>query len=126
CGNLFVAGELLAVVECDGLYDLAFEQTQDFGGEFQVNTSTADDQKAPNIAIDGNGDFVIVWEGNDADKEGVFAQHYDSDGSTLADEFQVNFSMVGDQKNAVVATDSNGDFVVAWEGVDADKKGVNL
>ena len=33
CGNLFVAGELLAVVECDGFYDLAFEQTQDFGGD---------------------------------------------------------------------------------------------
>jgi hypothetical protein len=32
-GDLFVAGELLAVVERDSLDDLVLEQTQDFGSD---------------------------------------------------------------------------------------------
>ena len=31
CGDLFVAGELLAVIKRKGLNDLFFEQTQDLG-----------------------------------------------------------------------------------------------
>ena len=96
-----------------------------YKSEFQVNTSTGGDQKHATVAIAG-GDFVIAWEGPDADKKGVFAQRFDFN-STIPHqniEFQVNSSNIGDQKEAAVALNASGEVVVAWEGLDANQKGV--
>ena len=43
--------------------------------EFQVNTYTDDDQQYPAIAMDSNGNFVVVWrsEGQDGDLAGFTA-----------------------------------------------------
>ncbi|MEH2089637.1 beta strand repeat-containing protein [Nostoc sp.] len=59
------------------------------GGEFQVNTETANDQSAPTLAMDGKGDFVISWTSYGQDKQvpqgeeinlngGIYAQLYKS------------------------------------------------
>lgn len=94
------------------------------GAEFQVNTSTKGDQKKPEVAIGDASGFVIVWEGLDTDKKGIFAQCYDTDGSPVESEFQVNTTTAGDQKEASVVMIGDGRFTVAWEGPDGDKKGV--
>ncbi len=31
------------------------------GGEFRVNTNTANDQVSPAVAMDSQGDFIVVW-----------------------------------------------------------------
>ncbi len=31
------------------------------GAEFQVNTYTTDQQEDPAVAVDADGDFVVVW-----------------------------------------------------------------
>ena len=95
------------------------------GGEFQVNSTTTGDQKLPDVAMDVDGDFVVVWEGVDADLKGVFAQRYDSDGVAQGGESQVNTTTTGEQKEPAVAIAADGSFVVVWEGVDADKAGVS-
>jgi len=48
------------------------------GGELQVNTRTVDYQVAPDVAMDGGGDFVVVWDSDaqDGSGTGVFAQRY--------------------------------------------------
>lgn len=47
------------------------------GGEFRVNTTTADSQTAASVAMGAGGDFVVAWEGNGSgDYSGVFAQRY--------------------------------------------------
>ncbi|HVA47495.1 MAG TPA: DUF4214 domain-containing protein [Pirellulales bacterium] len=51
------------------------------GGEFQVNTHTAGDQKQPSVALDANGDALIAWESDsaqDGSGYGIFAQRYTS------------------------------------------------
>ncbi|MHC4899842.1 MAG: Ig-like domain-containing protein, partial [Planctomycetota bacterium] len=106
-----------------------FAQRYDAGGstvgsEFQVNTDTIGNQKVPAVAMAPDGSFVIAWEGLDADAQGVFAQRYDSNGDMVGSEFAVNTTTTGAQKNAAVAVADDGSFVVAWEGVDADKKGI--
>ena len=46
-------------------------------GETLVNTTTAGDQEHPSVAMDAQGDFVIVWCGNGpGDTLGVFAQRF--------------------------------------------------
>lgn len=49
------------------------------GGEFRVNTTTAENQRLPSVAMAADGAFVVAWEGNGpGDVLGVFAQRYSS------------------------------------------------
>ncbi len=93
------------------------------GGEFQVNTYEAKDQRSPAIAMDAGGRFVIVWESDDQDSDefGIFGQVFEINTvpfdrvDTVGSEFQVNFDDVNDQIAPAVAMDQDGDFVVAWQ-----------
>jgi hypothetical protein len=67
------------------------------------------------VALDANGDFVVVWEQPDADGRGVFGQRYASTGAPQGDAFRVNVITTSDQRFPSVAMSSSGDFVVVWE-----------
>lgn len=86
------------------------------GGEFRVNTRTISDQSDPSLAVDADGDFVIVWSSyaQDGDGAGVYAQRYASSGAAIGGEFRVNTTTDSDQESARVAMDASGDFVVVW------------
>ena len=93
--------------------------------EFQVNTFTLY-YPSPTIAMDADGDFVIAWEsydGQDGDYEGISAQRYTADGSTVGAEFQVNTYTTGSQKTPSIAMDADGDFVIAWQSNGQDNVG---
>ena len=96
------------------------------GDAFLVNTTTLNNQSHPDVASDANGNFVVVWEADDQDGSGhgIFAQRFDSTGNKIGGEFQVNTTTAGDQGFPSVAMDAKGDFVVAWQGPDADGKGI--
>jgi hypothetical protein len=85
--------------------------------EFLVNTTTANEQRFPKVAIDEDGDFVVVWRAYDGSGFGVFAQRFDSLGNAQGDEFRVNTFTGGHQSNPDVAMDADGDFVVTWHSV---------
>jgi Ca2+-binding RTX toxin-like protein len=87
------------------------------GSEFRVNTTTAEYQLYPTIAMDPAGDFVITWTSyfQDGSKDGVFAQRFDSSGVAQGVEFQVNTYTSQFQKKSSVAMDADGDFVIAWQ-----------
>jgi hypothetical protein len=82
------------------------------GGEFQVNTYTTNVQAAQVIAIDGDGDFVVAWEsiGQDGSGSGVFGQRYDSAGTALGAEFQVNTYTTNTQGYPALAADADGNL----------------
>ncbi len=88
------------------------------GPEFQVNTTTVGDQAGPAVAMDADGDFVVVWAsyGQDGDGWGVFAQRYNASGEPQSGEFQVATTTAGNQRRGSVAMDADGDFVVTWDG----------
>jgi hypothetical protein len=71
-----------------------------------------------------DGGFVIAWEGSDGNRKGILAQRYDASGLAIGGEFRVNTARAGDQAKPSIAMGTDGAFVVAWEGVDADRKGV--
>jgi hypothetical protein len=80
------------------------------GLEFRVNTTTADDQVAPAVAMDADGDFVVVW----SDYFDSFAQRFNAAGVPQGAEFRINPVVVGGSVDPAVAMDADGDFVVAW------------
>ena len=98
------------------------------GSEFQVNTATSGDQDRPSVATLSRGGFVVAWESKDqdGDKEGIFAQRFDADGSSAGSEIQVTTTTADDQKEPAVAELSGVGFVVTWESKnqDGDGKGI--
>lgn len=95
------------------------------GVEFQVNSRTEDSQHASDVVLSHDGDFVVSWDANDGGLSGVFAKRFDSAGTAVAGEFQVNVRTEGGQARAVVGVDSDGDFIVAWGGGDAQDGSVS-
>ena len=89
------------------------------GAEFQVNTYTDGGQRDPKVAMDADGDFVIVWTsqgsaGTDSSGWSVQGQRYSAAGIPQGGEFQVNTHTASDQNSPAVAMDADGDFVVTW------------
>jgi hypothetical protein len=86
------------------------------GAQFQVNTQTMGSQYTPSVAMDSDGDFVVVWVDDPPPTFGIQsikAQRFGSDGSARGSEFQVDSLQVGGS-NPSVAVDSDGDFVAVW------------
>jgi hypothetical protein len=92
------------------------------GDEFQVNTHTTNNQFAPAIAADADGDFVVTWtsDGQNHYSRGVFGTRFNSSGQKLASEFQVNLYQPSVQHFTDVASESNGDFVIVWHSLSQD------
>src|SRR5688572_27205866 len=73
-----------------------FEQRQllsiePLGSEFRVNTFTPKRQSDVAIAMDVDGNFVVVWQsfGQDGSNSGIFAQRYNFAGLPQGAEFRV-------------------------------------
>ncbi|WP_424965863.1 Ig-like domain-containing protein [Dinoroseobacter sp. S375] len=103
------------------------------GGEFQINSSTIQNQREVSAAVLDNGDVIVVWQDNggaDGNSNGIFSQRLDNTGTLLlidgsapgADEQQVNVETIGGQLLPDVAaippggTLLNGGYVVVWQG----------
>jgi len=80
----------------------------------------------PAIAMDADGDFVVVWEGqtnyidtygNDSSKPAIYMRRYTKAGvASGADEkIYEGPRSFSDTSRPTVAMDQDGDFVVAWE-----------
>ena len=92
--------------------------------EFRVNALTTEPQTQPgaarpDVAMDLNGDFVIVWasyyEFDSPQDFNLHARRYKADGVPQDSEFQVNNLTDGRPRSPSVAMDADGDFVIAWE-----------
>jgi hypothetical protein len=87
------------------------------GPEIQVNTSIANEQKAPAVAMNSSGGFVVVWESNhqQAADFNIIAQRFSAAGAKVGSELLVNSAFTaGIQGAPAVAMATNGDFVVVW------------
>jgi hypothetical protein len=92
------------------------------GSEFRVNTYTTNAQSYPAVDVNTFGRFVVVWQsaGQDGSQTGVYGQAFDFSGVPMASEFRVNTYTTSYQQLPDVATDNNGDFVVAWASYGPD------
>jgi hypothetical protein len=51
------------------------------GEEFRINTrNTFNESPQPRVAFGGNGTFVVVWNANDGDFDGIFGQRFSLSG----------------------------------------------
>lgn len=85
------------------------------GDAQQVNQVSVGRQLNAKVAALGNGDLVVVWEGEDSDGRGIFARRIGPGGVPVGNEFQVSVTEVDDQVSADVAGPGDGSFVVVWK-----------
>jgi hypothetical protein len=130
-----IKGEIDAVQAVQGrkTVDIAFKNFIDgcsSGGngtadEFKINSTTDREQELPAVAVDTDGDFVIVWQSNNYyGNYNIYAQRYNSDGSLNGSEFIVNTNLEVGGINPEVAMDDDGDFVIVWQDENYDTRNV--
>ena len=90
------------------------------GNQFQINSYTTGWQGGASIAMDGQGNFILVWNsdgstGSDSEEESIQVRLYDSTGTAMGNELQVNTYTSDEQTNPSIGIDSDGDFVVVWQ-----------
>lgn len=92
-------------------------------GETLVNTTTAGNQRTPQVGVNGAGAFAISWE-----SEGdIYLRTYNDAGGATSGEILVNTTTTGRQmRPAMDINPSTGAFVVAWQsqGQDGDQYGI--
>jgi hypothetical protein len=108
---------LAMVVLCAALGDVAGAQFVPTGGETQANVHTTNSQIFPVVSMSPTGRFVVVWQSyqQDGSGYGLFARLYQPDGSPSTLEFPINTTVAGEQGNASIAMDVEGDFIVVWD-----------
>jgi hypothetical protein len=85
--------------------------------ELQINTITAESQYDPALAMDAEGDFVVVWStytGAPSYRTDVFGQRFDSAGTKLGVEFLLNTVTDEFDFGPAVGMGASGEFVVVW------------
>jgi hypothetical protein len=132
------AGNFVVVWESDGqdgsgwgIFGQRFDAAGNaVGGEFQINTTTSGDQRGASVAIDAAGNFVVTWssDGQDGSGWGVYGRRFDAAGTALGSEFLVNTYTTGNQQQASVAANADGQFATVWtsDGQDGSSGGVYL
>ena len=98
------------------------------GAEFQVNSYTTDEQSDPAVAMDSAGNFVVVWEsygsyGTDDSYNSIQGQLFDSNGTPVGGQFQVNTDTASYQNDSAVTADGLGNFIVVWHSQFVSVKG---
>ena len=98
--------------------EVPFELTP-VGDDFQVNTYTTNTQRAAGVAAHDGG-FIVVWdsygsaEPEDPGTQSIQGQRYDTAGSPIGGQFQINTYTTGNQGNPAVAAWPDGRFAVVW------------
>lgn len=92
--------------------------------EVRVNSTTRGKQAAPAIAVDGDGDIIVAWEGRGSgDDKGIFMQRFSAAGLPIGSETLVNTTTDRTQSDPGVAATSSGSLVVTWSSSRQDGHG---
>ncbi|HVT89781.1 MAG TPA: hypothetical protein VHD56_13075 [Tepidisphaeraceae bacterium] len=89
------------------------------GTTILVNNNPSGDQIKPAVAMDADGNFVVVWVSpQDSDlSNGIYARKFAANGTPFngnTSEVHLNEFTTGDQTDPAVAMDDAGDCVVTW------------
>jgi len=88
--------------------------------------TTAAETSLPAVAMDADGDSVVVWQDQSVEAEQIYASLYDERGAFVRGPIAVarDFSIYpGAQHRPDVAMDADGNFVVVWSGGDGEGDG---
>jgi hypothetical protein len=99
------------------------------GEQFIVNSTIEQAQQNPHVAMNEQGEFVIVWDSRidpNVNERDIFGQCFNSFGEPVGDEFQLNTCTEADQRSPAVAVGQDGRFLTVWQsdGQDGSRFGI--
>ena len=112
-----------------GVYGQVFDATGfRVGGEFQVNETNTLHQQYPDVAMDADGNFLVVWESQNQDGSGygIYGRRYRADGTADTGEFLVNTTTNADQRYPTVGMAADGLSLVVWQSNSQDGSGFGI
>lgn len=88
------------------------------GGEFIINTTHANNQETPAIAVLNDGRFVVAWTdrsgANGEPASGIRARIYSMNGDGIGDDFAIHEPRAGGQYSVSLSATANGGFVATY------------
>jgi Ca2+-binding RTX toxin-like protein len=86
------------------------------GADVPIGVSDFRRLSRPDIAADGDGNWLVTWESREQDGSGtgIFLQRVDGQGKPLSPILQVNTTTANNQIQPALAVAEDGSFVVAW------------
>lgn len=103
-----------------GNYDIYAQRYHKSGTKLGANFKVNDDAAAayqhnPKVAVDGDGDFVVVWYDNRMGNDLVMGQRFNASGVAQAGNFLISDNISGNKcVFPDVACDQNGNFTAVW------------
>lgn len=116
----------------DDNYDIYFQRYDSSGGRRGSNQSVNEEAESggqrPSIAVDGNGNFVIVWgdSRNSSTNTDIYFQRYDSFGDRRGNNQKVNDDSPLGGQAPTIAMDRGGNFVIAWDDLRDENNDIYL
>ncbi len=104
----------------NGNYDVYGQRYHKSGTKLGANFRINDDagtsyQHNPKIAVDGDGDFVVVWYDNRQGLDLIMGQRYNASGVAQGTNFLISDNLTGNKcVMPDVACDYAGNFTVIW------------
>jgi hypothetical protein len=88
----------------------------------RIGTSTSGRESSPSVAIEADGDYVIIWHerGFNPEEGDVYARRFSADGSPRGEPFRVNTYLQAKQNDPSIAVNDTGAFVVTWTSWEQD------
>jgi hypothetical protein len=84
--------------------------------EFIVNTTTTGDQRAPRVAADRFGRFLVTYEDNSTGVTRILGQRFDASVNRIGGEFVVTEDPVNPAQNRTIAmSDTGGDVLLGYD-----------
>ncbi len=96
-----------------GIFGRRFDAAGAPTAGFQVNTDPILGFARPTVAMNTAGDFVVAWS-EGLPQQLVFGRRFDTAGGPLGDVFPISQGTVRSTLHPRVASDSAGNFLVAW------------
>ena len=90
------------------------------GGDFTVNLTTTGDQTEPDVAVDGSGAGIVVWQSDATGDLEIRGRRLDSSGAPTGSELTINSTTADDQQAPAIAGAAGGGFVIVWQGYGQD------
>lgn len=87
------------------------------GPSFSIDFTLFGEELVTGIAMNPEGDHVVVWESNpqDGDRSGIYGKYFDRNKVSQGGEFRVNTIATGNQQAAAVAINATGNVIFTWQ-----------
>jgi hypothetical protein len=98
--------------------------SQNWTGAFLLETNDVASAQTPQIAMDNNGNVVVVWVEGDGTRNNVWANRYTSANQTWAGATLIEFNNAGGAFFPQVAMDRNGNAFAVWRQIDGTRSNI--